>query len=105
MLLNLLTYALAFIVIGLIVVLPTALLQGKRTRQIMTFKAIEKSEEGMILELVALAAAIAVHRLKTKSSEISRLIKYEDRLKWSLRARMKISSLRILETKRTKLRR
>jgi len=71
----------------------------------MAFKAIERSEERMTLELVALAAAIAAHQFKAKSSEISRLVGYENRLKWSLRARMEISSLRVLETKRTKLRR
>lgn len=103
-LLNILTYMLAFIVIGLIVVLPTALLQGKRPRQIMVLKAIEKSEERTVLELVALAAAIAVHQFKTKSLRVLRPTKHENRLKWSLRARMEIASLRMLETRRSKLR-
>ena len=103
--LNFLAYVLAFIVVGLVAALPTAVLRSKGLKQIMTFKAIERSEDRALLELVALAAAIAVHRLKAKRSEVPRQTESEGRLKWSLRARMEMASLRMLETKKSKLRR
>ncbi len=101
---SLLAYALAFIVIGIITVLPMAIVRGgkKPVTQAPTPRVPEVKKEEVPIELIAIAAAIAVHSAKTKRLTMSRATELPERTRWLLRARIDTLSLRTLDLSYTR---
>ncbi len=94
---SLLAYSLAFIVIGIITVLPMAIVRGKEksVAQVPAPKIPEETKKEEIpMELIAIAAAVAVHNAKTKRLAKSKAIELPERARWLLRARIDTLSLR-----------
>jgi len=97
---SLLAYSLAFIVIGIITVLPMAIVRGGKKPvtqapppSVPETKPEVQREETPI-ELIAIAAAVAVHSAKSKRLTISRAVELPERAKWLLRSRIDVLSLR-----------
>ncbi len=93
---SLLAYALAFVVIGVITVLPMAIVRGEKKPAIQapTPRAPEIEKEEIPIELIAVAAAVAVHSAKTRRLAIPRVAEIPERTRWLLRARIDTISLR-----------